>query len=388
MSATADVVTLGTDTPALTVELLRRLAVLEGDPAVTSVYLDVDGRRHPTLAECHSRFRVLARRCRGQAAASAGAGVVASVELDLDGMARWLAHSLDRSSTRGVAMFGCAHDGWLEVVSLPHAVRDQAVVERTAHLRQLELAMEHVRRFLVVLVDRRRGRLIRCCTGRLEELAAVVAPREAIESQRGPWAVGMDARLDEHERRHLAHVHAALEDALGDQPADHIVLGGPAEEVARFEELLSPALRHRVAGRIAVSAVASPAAVRKALRPVESALEAAEVDDAVMRLHAGVAGGVAVAGLAPTCAALHERRLDTLVVDCALEAAGTRCVWCGLLGPAGRRRCSACGGSTRAVADAVDEAIEVALATHCTVVTVEEGARMADLGGIGGLLRF
>jgi hypothetical protein len=38
--------------------------------------------------------------------------------------------------------------------------------------------------------------------------------------------------------------------------------------------------------------------------------------------------------------------------------------------------------------DTVGEAIDAALTTRCAVVTARDPARMTDLGGIGGLLRY
>ena len=118
------------------VSLIRRLAVHRGHPVVTSIYLDVDGRGAPRPSDIAPRQAALFREARRQAA-ERGEPVAAAVERDLQQADSWLAEHLERSSTRGVAFFSCAAQGWAQVVPLPVPVRDQVVLGPTPDVAQL-----------------------------------------------------------------------------------------------------------------------------------------------------------------------------------------------------------------------------------------------------------
>ena len=79
-----------------------------------------------------------------------------------------------------------------------------------------------------------------------------------------------------------------------------------------------------------------------------------------------------MAGLAPTLAALVERRVDTLLVSDGFEAPGWRCPACDWIGAKGRA-CPVCDTPMDLVDDVVEEAIEAALGQSCRVEVCREG---------------
>jgi peptide subunit release factor 1 (eRF1) len=123
---------------------------------------------------------------------------------------------------------------------------------------------------------------------------------------------------------------------------------------------------------------------------LEVDLEARREREAVDRLRSEVASGTgrAVAGWADTLAALEANRAEILILAEDLLAEGVRCERCGHLAARSDGPCEACGGSVVAVPDLVEEAVELALRHRCRLETVADGDALAELGGVGALLRF
>jgi hypothetical protein len=109
--------------------VLRRIASWGTGTVATSVYLDVDGQRHPRWSDVERRADQLFRAARKQARLLAASGTEAEVEAELAEMRTWLDRGLDRSATRGVALFSRAGKGLFGAVQLTVPVRDQVVVD-------------------------------------------------------------------------------------------------------------------------------------------------------------------------------------------------------------------------------------------------------------------
>ena len=108
---------------AITEDAIRELAAFKGEEApVTTCYLDVDGRRFVRHQDYEHELDLMLRAAKEKANGSE------SVAKDLRRIDEFVRGGIDRSATRGVAIFSCsAHDLW-EVVSLPVPVRNRIVV--------------------------------------------------------------------------------------------------------------------------------------------------------------------------------------------------------------------------------------------------------------------
>jgi peptide subunit release factor 1 (eRF1) len=87
--------------------------------------------------------------------------------------------------------------------------------------------------------------------------------------------------------------------------------------------------------------------------------------------------------------ALHERRVDTLVVQEGFSARGTRCPQCGWLGVSAAPQCPADGTITEPVANVVDAAVAEAFGQDAHVRYLPLTAtELETKGSIAALLRF
>ena len=361
---------------------IRDLAGFKGEDApVTSVYLDVDGRRRIRARDVELALERMLRPVRER-----GTGSVAA---DLKRIEDHVKGGIDRSRVRGLAMFSClAHDFW-EVVELAVPVRDRVVVNHTPYVRELEAVVAQRQRFAVLVVDRQRARLFLFHQGELldqQERLDVLPRHDDDGGQLGKDQVAGHTAAAAH--RHLKHAAGAAFALHQEQGFDHLVLCGPDEITAELEREVHAYLRERIAGRIHLPVSAGAGEIRQAAEDVESGVERAREAMVVNRLREAVGSGAAgVAGLQPVLDALVARRVDTLVVSEGFEAPGWRCPSCAWVGTLGRR-CPLCDADMEQVGDVVEEAVEEALAQACRVSVCRDNADLDVVGRIGALLRY
>jgi peptide chain release factor subunit 1 len=367
--------------------LLRELADWSTNRfPVTSLYLDVDGRRFPRRADYLVRVDDLLRK--------AGNGAWPkehrrSVEADAEQMRRFVSDSFERDGTRGLALFSCTGPGLWKEITLPQSVRDRVVVAPRPHLLPLEALLESFETFCTALVDREKARIFMTVGGQIKEMSGILDDVPGWHDQ-GGWAQArLQRHIKDHIQRHLKHVDDVLLRHQQEHGFDHVILAGPDEVVAQLERELHDYVRRTVVARITLPMTARAADVLERTLAVEQELQTRREWETVDRLvsEMGSASGRAVAAFEDTLSALESGRVETLIVAFGLEASGVRCTQCGHLATGGDR-CSVCGGEFEEAPDLVEEAMELALRQRCGVETVQDVPGLTTLGGIGALLRF
>lgn len=366
---------------------IRRIASWEPAPAVTSLYLDVDGLRHPRWSDVEGRADHLFRSAR-QLAHHNAPGTEGEVDADLAQMRTWLGSGLDRSVVRGVALFASAAAGSFEAVELAAPVRDQVAVDPEPDVAQLCFVAATAWSALGVWVDRSRWRVVVVGSdGHAEELDVLDddVPRNVDTDVE---LAGFERHEDELVREHLRRVARAVSAHMGRAPARRLVLMGAAETLDELERHLPHRVAANLAGRAAVTGhVGTSDLVATVRRVVEGRAdhERAEVLR-TLRQRATTTRSFVAIGLDAVLDALGSEQVATLVVERAFEAPGGRCRDCRLLVAGGEVRCPRCSGSVLPLGNVVDAAIVDAYLHHGALVPVAQGA-LDDLGHIGARLR-
>jgi len=368
----------------LDLQRVRELAGRYGSPAVTSLYLDVDGRRYPRRTDYEPRFTALCHEAKHQAA-SVGPAVLASVEADLARMRGWLESRSPREGARGIAMFSCSAEQWFEAQALPVPVRDAVRVGTRPDVAQLIDVLNERKRVLVVLADRRVGRLVHVEPGAVDELEPVLdAPERQVDNdvELGGW----DHRREEAARRHFRRVAAAVRDEAQRGGADFVILCGSGDDLATLRCYLDDTVATRVAETLALPVSASADEIDAAVEAVMRETTQHREEELATRLEEGDLQGKAVLGVKRVLAALAEHRVADLLVGRGFTTTGTRCAVCGHVGVAACN-CPSCGAPASAADDIVDVAIDRAMAQGATVTFC--GAHRAEsFGGIGATVRY
>jgi peptide chain release factor subunit 1 len=374
--------------PDLDQDFLRGLARWTADGApVSSMYLDVDGRRYPRKQDYEVRAEELAHGLRSQAG-DLDRRRKRSVARDAHRMLAFIG-SLDRGPVRGVALFSCADGGLWEEVLVPRPLPDRAVVAEQPYVLPLEALVETYQSFCTVIVDREKARIFLATMGRIREASDVFDDVPGQHDQGGWSQARYQRHIEEHVGKHLKHVAEVLLRFFKRKQFDHLIVAGPEELLPQFEPGLHDYLRQRIVARMNLPMTAGPSDVLTRSLAIEEQFEAERERRTLERLRAdSAAGRGAVGGLDPVLSALNNGRVETLVVPFGVSHRGLRCSVCGRLALRGRK-CATCGGRMEAVPDVVESAVSSALRQRARVETLS--AIELDQPGeqlIGALLRY
>jgi peptide subunit release factor 1 (eRF1) len=347
-----------------------------------SLYLDVDGRRHvrPKDYEVHLDALLRAAKERGNGSTPVD---------DLHKIESHVKAGIDRSRTRGLAIFSCVPKGLWEVIELPVPVRNQLVVNQAPQVKQLEAIVESHKSFGVLLADKQRARMFVFELGELVDKSELFDQLPRHDDDRGDWD-------KDHVRDHSAaqahqHLRRAAQVAFSvfqERPYDHLILGAPEEIAHELERGLHSYLRDRIAARLTLPTNAGDAAICAAALQVDEDIERQIHARLVQRLRESLgAAGAGVTGIEAVAQAIAEHRVDTLLVSDGYDSEGWHCEGCDTLAVRGPV-CRQCSEPMTKVTDLVEEAVEQTLAQAGRVVVCSGHADLDVMGRIGALLRF
>jgi peptide chain release factor subunit 1 len=368
----------------ITEATVRELAGFRGEGApVTTCYLDVDGTRLSRHGDCEQELERILRSARSRAN---GTG---SVTQDLQRIEAYVRGGIDRTTTRGLAIFSCSERDFFRVVALPVPVRSRVVINQAPAVGQLESVAQEFERFGVLLADRQRSRVLVFHFGELVDRSELLDDRSHFDDVRGHLDRGdVGTRTDAVVAAHIRRAADAAFQMYQVEPFEHLTIGAPGPVARQLEAALHPYLRRRLCGRIQAPVSAGMGEIRNAALDVEREVERRREAEAVERLRSSIASRrPAVIGLPSTLGALVEHRVENLLVSAGYGEAGWSCAACGHLGQVGRA-CPTCGGELDAVDDVVESAIELALAQSCHVEICVDNPDLDVMGRIGALLRY
>jgi peptide chain release factor subunit 1 len=378
----------------ITRERLRRLAGIRAvEGKVLSLFLNLDPREFATPAarrtEVQSVIDRAARLIRDDDAL--GHAARASLRADLERVQAELGDGgLDARGAHGLAVFASSAADLFEVLRLSEPVDHDPVVADAPFIEPLS-AIGAPERWCALLVNRRVARLF-CGPGAALEEVGLIEDELRRRHDQGGWSQAnyqrsIDKDADDHLRR---AAQVAFEHLQHDLPVG-ILVGAPSELAGDFESHLHPYLRERLAGRLDIDVEHTSADdVRRAATPrIEQAARARE-DAALRRLAEAFGGGpgAAASGLEEVLAAVHEQRVETLLVEAGFATPGVRCPTCGWLGTEGASVCPADGSATEDVGDLVEAAVERTVTQAADVRVLRDRAELASHGRIAAVLRF
>jgi peptide chain release factor subunit 1 len=378
----------------ITPERLRTLAgIRAGDGKVLSLFLNLDPREFATGAARSTEVRSLldraARLIRDDEALAPAAR--ASLRADLERVQAELGQGgMDPKGAHGLAVFASSAADLFEVLKLAEPVDHEPVIADAPFIEPLS-AVGPPERWCALLVNRRVARLFCGPGAALEEVELIEDDLRRRHAQGGWSQANYQRSIDKDADDHLRHVAKVAFAHLGDDPPVGILIGAPQELAGDFEGHLHPYLRERLAGRLDLDVEHTSADdVRRAVAGrIEEARRVRE-DAALARLVEAFAGGAgrAASGLSEVLSAVHEQRVEILLVEGGFAAPGVLCPTCGWLGADGTATCPADGSATEPVDDLVEAAVERSLTQAADVRVLRDRAELASHGRIAAVLRF
>jgi peptide chain release factor subunit 1 len=378
----------------ITRERLRRLAGMRaGEAKVLSLFLNLDPLEFATAparsTEVRSVLDRAARLIREDEAL--GPTARASLRADLERVQAELGSGgLDARGARCLAVFASSAADLFEVLKLSEPVDHDPVIADAPFIEPLS-AIGAPERWCVLLVNRRMARLFCGPGAALEEVELIEDDLRGRHDQGGWSQANYQRSIEKDVADHLRHAAKVAFAHLQDDPPVGILIGAPQELAGDFEGHLHPYLRERLAGRLDIDVEHTSADdVRRAAAPsIEQAARARD-DKALARMAEGfgAASGRAASGLSDVLTAVHEQRVEILLVEAGFAAPGVRCPTCGWLGTEEATVCPADGSATERLDDLVEAAVERSLTQAADVRVLRDRAELASHGRIAAVLRF
>jgi peptide chain release factor subunit 1 len=359
---------------------------------VLSLYLNVDPTRQKA-----DQYKLKLRSLLKEVAGKAKAGDISAIEQYFDFEFDWQA--------KGIAAFSCQKEGFWRVYPMAVPVENRVYVYDRPYIKPLTDILDAYGRYGVILVDREGARFYKFNLGEMEEATGVLGEevkrlkhgRGGTGRRGGTAAAGRRGGMSAAGRREEGVVYRNLKDAAESATKffegsgiTRLVLGGTEENVSQFKELLPKAIQTQVIGSFSIDAGATEAKVQaRSMEVIEEAAQQREAERVKQLIAGWKRGSGSTIGLAGTLAALQEGRVGVLLVSAGYEAAGYRCQKCNYLTLNGQgNACNLCGGQLEPISDVVDSAVHRALGQGVEVEIVRGIDEFAELGGIGGLLRY
>ena len=373
-------------TPA---QLLDELAAFEpkGFPVV-SLYLNTQPDQHGRDNFDGFVRKEFAARARSYAPDSVER---ASFECDAERVRVYLRDELERSAN-GLALFACAGAGhYFKAVQLDAPLHMHRLhVGALPHLYPLARLIDQHPRYVALLADTNSARLFVFGLGGAVGRAEVSGVKVS-RTRGGGWS---QMRYQRHaDNFHLLHAKEVVE-TLGrvvrEEEADHIVLAGDEVIIPLLREQLPPPLRKKVIDVLRLDIRAPEHEVLKAtmesLREHNTQTDAEQVRRLLDEYRAG---GLAVVGARDAISALYQGQADELLLSASArdirfdgeEFDGARAKNHGV--PA-----QLFSGGAEPHLLAADLIVAHARQTGARVTFVEDAALLADVGGVGALLRY
>jgi peptide chain release factor subunit 1 len=288
-----------------------------------------------------------------------------------------------------VALFICTPLQLEQLLRLPHPLDSTAVVADEPFISPLtELAPASS--VCVALIDERHARILQGSPEQLHEAAKVRDPVHGRHDQ-GGWSQARYQR-SQHEdvEAHLRHVARVLQELLRESPYERLLVACTEPLWPRVRAHLHPevlALLHDER----LSLDVGDAGIEDVVAATDAVLEAerrAHVEEVIAELREHVARNTrAATGLEAVLLALVERRVQALLYDADLPAAGVLCPRCGWMGVDGDR-CPNDGGPIEHRAPILEDAVALAVSQSAEVLPLRDRPDLRAFDGIAATLRF
>lgn len=295
----------------------------------------------------------------------------------------------------GYALFAQDKARGLEIQELGAEVKTQAYWLEKPYLLPWIEALEESKRCGVILADKRRARVLTYRRGSIEEekdLTAAESTRRFRTTGKDNLksAFKLERTADLHEVWHLKRVIREAQALEKKHPFTRLMLGGTEESVHELENLLTPDLSAKVAGRFKARVEAQDQELLEHLEELETAADR----DSEMRFVESLLKDdrprpEVTLGLDAVLHHLDRGLVHRLVYSENFKPEGSQCTSCRYLFGPGRLVCGRCNSAVSRVPYLLEEMVRSALLQSGQIEKVRgEAARRLDHeGGTAAILK-
>src|SRR3954470_263445 len=312
-----------------------------------------------------------------------------SYDRDVERIQSWVAENL-RPSANGVVIFACAGaDDFFEAVQLEAPVKEHRLyVYNQPQLYELARLTDVYPRYAAVVLDSQLARIFVFALGGTVGEAKVEG--EPVKGhQAGGWSQARYQRhVDNVRQQHVKDTVAALDRIVRDEQISYIVVAGDEVIVPTFREELPQHLQEKLVEDVVRLDITAPEhEVLEATLSAMIAEDRREDADKTRRAIEGYrSGGLGVAGLGRTFAALLRGQVDDLLISEEFETRHAEPV--PRNSPLVPPELETALPEEQETVDLADELVTRAKATAATVSFIQNPTYLAEVDGAAGLLRF
>jgi peptide subunit release factor 1 (eRF1) len=338
---------------------LDRLAAIEpSDRAIISLYLDMrrieNGQRTHVDTFLRNVFDEQARSLSGKARAG--------LERTAERISQFIANQAPKSA-KGLAIFASTTNDLFEAIPLDVPIeRPSMHVDVLPHLYPLAQVNDQYPRYAALLMDTNSADLYVFALGATKRRESVQNEKTRRTSMGGWSQARYQRRAANFHKQHVKEVVDLLDKVMSEERLNHIVIA--CDEVAKpfLIAQLPKHLAEKVIDMVNVDVKSVPehellAETMAALRQADTKTDAEHVQ---RMLDAWRAGGLGAAGIEATMRALEARQVEELLIAAKPDR---------VAGPA-------------------DELVAKAQHNSARIRFIEDDHLLADVGGVGALLRF
>jgi peptide chain release factor subunit 1 len=312
-----------------------------------------------------------------------------SYDRDVERIHAWVAANLSPRAN-GVAIFACAGaNDFFEAVQLEAPVQEHRLyVYNQPQLYELARLTDAYPGYAAVVLDSQLARIFVFALGGTVGHAAVEG-EPVNRHQAGGWSQArFQRRVDNQRQQHVKDTVAALDRIVREEQIGHIVLAGDEVIVPLFREELPQHLQEKLIEDVLRLDIRTPEQeVLKATLDAISADDRREDADQARRAIEGYrSGGLGVAGIGPTFAALIRGQVSDLLISEEFELRHQEPV---------PRSSAEIPPELKAelpeeqeTVDLADELVTRAKATGANVSFIENPTYLAEVDGVAAILRF
>ena len=360
--------------------VLRELLNYSSPDPVLSVYMNLD-MTEGTADALKLRLRTLLK----------------EVQLPEDEAAIHNYFELEREWTgRSIAMFSCAAQNYFRAFPIAVPIRSRVFVGDQPYVKPLADLLDAYGGYGVALVDKQGARLFQFHLGELREQEGILG-EEIRHTKRGGASsifgrlggIGGKARHSEQKiARNLKESAEFAAKFFNENHVRRVLVGGTEKNVNQFKSHLPKTWQSLVVGTFPISMTARPDEVQsKALdigQQAERQRESRLVENMITSAAKGADG---VVRMDDTLSAVHEGRVQTLIVREGYRAEGFQCQGCGYITTQTLDVCPFCGKEFAQIPDAVEMAVRKVMKDGGDVEIVYENPKLDEIG-MGALLRY
>jgi peptide subunit release factor 1 (eRF1) len=365
----------------LTEANLQELLDFQAQHTLLSVYLNTDQTQAPP-----DRHKLRLR------------GMLKNIDLpdDIVAVEKYIEHDYDWRS-RSVAIFSCAPENYFRAYPMAVTLQSRARTGQNPHVKPLANLLDFYGGYGVVLVDKQGARVFYFHLGELIEQEGFMGEEvrhtkrggsSSLAGRRG-GATGHTNYVEEVTERNIKDAAEFTTRFFNENDVRRIVIGGAEDTVAQFRSLLPKSWQSLVVGTVPISMSASKNEILDRAMEIGRKAEIRHEDKLVSAVKTNAAkeqGGVI--GLDDTLQAVHDGRVQTLVLQEDYRAPGYQCMGCEFITSQELDTCPYCGNKFNQIQDAVELAVRKALQAGGEVEFIQSEPAQEVLGGIGALLRY